>query len=1102
MSLTERDIWILRATVFKAVVCLCFAFIFIPISSQAQDCSLSQDINILDFGTTQLELDVSGLINDDLSSDQALCGVRIVFEHERLENIRITLTSPSGQTVTLVGPGRINATPTPFIDWNILFNDCATANMPDAGIGEVWDNGGGWASFSDYNGTYDPHNGCLEDFNTGSANGTWTLDIENLGEFVGLIQYFELIFCDPEGIDCEPCLVFPGDYEFESPGGVISLCEGEEVSSELLTVNRLPELQTGQSYAYVLRQDDSIIEITTDPVESAELTSGDYQICGLVYDVADENFIFQYSSYTLLEADIADNLFCAGLTDNCLTLRVLPVNESILYELRFCEGDTLEFRGIDITTDFDTILYFPDTSQVACDSIVEIMAFMITLDAEITSSTTEIICGESVFLNALQSTSNLGIDAFMWETANGTLVNDIGPVAEVTGPGMYELILTSDICMDTAIIEITSVDSFLLDIEIENAFCVGDSNVINIMAPQGTSYAFDSNDFIAIDDNSYYSFEEGVFNLEASLGTCIEDTSFQFVIDADEIELLVEVDSINCKTDVATVDVQTNIQNATFRIEGPLNFETGDNPFEIDQPGIYSIEVFDDSGCSASDEFEIIADFAEPVFTVEDIEVDCNTVVPGFNLVLSSPVDSVNWIGPSNYSSNDINAVPVFPGNYEFTVYGQNGCTGSGSADFMLNNVEFEINVLDEPIDCINNVAEICVESPLVIDSIVWGFMNMQETTDDCFVATEGGDLNILVFSGTCATFEIIEVIDEREEIEYELSLSDGSLGCTTDSIVASLILPDPSIIDYEWFLDGNNIGSNEDLIITQPGNYSFEITDLSSFCVENAFFEIELDENSLSEFAFDLVQPNCFPEPGILNLTGLPTNTVFGIFLNEEVLDFRDLPNLELAPGLYELEIIDEFGCSVEADFEVFEGSRVELNLGDDITTIPLIPIQLNAISNLSSSEISELTWTVFDSISCLNCLNPEYYPLQSQIISLEIVDENGCVATDSLLIDISEEKIFYIPNIFTPNNDGSNDDLEIYLSDAINAVFELRIFDRWGNLLLFRPEISGDTSNFVWDGYFNGEEAEIGVYTYMAKLLLIDGSERQIFGQVTLLR
>lgn len=87
-------------------------------------------------------------------------------------------------------------------------------------------------------------------------------------------------------------------------------------------------------------------------------------------------------------------------------------------------------------------------------------------------------------------------------------------------------------------------------------------------------------------------------------------------------------------------------------------------------------------------------------------------------------------------------------------------------------------------------------------------------------------------------------------------------------------------------------------------------------------------------------------------------------------------------------------------------------------------------------------------------------------------------------------------LPNVFSPNGDGINDFIKPSLSRDITS-YEFRIFDRWGNNVY----LSQDPSD-QWDGRFRDKDCAIGVYTATLKCTSVDGIEKLLKGDITLLR
>jgi gliding motility-associated-like protein len=111
--------------------------------------------------------------------------------------------------------------------------------------------------------------------------------------------------------------------------------------------------------------------------------------------------------------------------------------------------------------------------------------------------------------------------------------------------------------------------------------------------------------------------------------------------------------------------------------------------------------------------------------------------------------------------------------------------------------------------------------------------------------------------------------------------------------------------------------------------------------------------------------------------------------------------------------------------------------------------------------------------------------------------VSNSGCTISDTLMIMVMPfpAPIIHVPNVFTPNNDGSNDNFFIdvqYVTD-LNMI----IINRWGNTVHEINSIQG-----YWDGNINGNPADDGVYFFKYEVTGLNGDNLSGHGNVTLIR
>lgn len=150
--------------------------------------------------------------------------------------------------------------------------------------------------------------------------------------------------------------------------------------------------------------------------------------------------------------------------------------------------------------------------------------------------------------------------------------------------------------------------------------------------------------------------------------------------------------------------------------------------------------------------------------------------------------------------------------------------------------------------------------------------------------------------------------------------------------------------------------------------------------------------------------------------------------------------------------------GCKVSDTISVSVEPQPYLELGDDIKLCEQREVELKATTNTEN-----LIWSDGSSDTILITNQSGLYWAEGS---------NFCgTVSDSVLVEIEECVCHvYIPNAFTPNADGTNDNFSIGY-DCIFSKFDFRIFDRWGNII-FKSE----DPDFEW----NGKNIPTGNYTY----------------------
>jgi gliding motility-associated-like protein len=194
------------------------------------------------------------------------------------------------------------------------------------------------------------------------------------------------------------------------------------------------------------------------------------------------------------------------------------------------------------------------------------------------------------------------------------------------------------------------------------------------------------------------------------------------------------------------------------------------------------------------------------------------------------------------------------------------------------------------------------------------------------------------------------------------------------------------------------------------------------------------------------------------------------------------------LSPGKYKVIIVSKDGC-IEADsMMIYQYPVLDPGLGDDTTVCISSEIYLSA----ADSMVSYL-WNN-------GARTQKISAMEKGLFTVTVSNKQGCIASDSVMVSTDPNAVpneLFMPDAFTPNNDGINDVFPSNRYNNLNSFYRLKIFNRWGEEI-FETEVTG----VQWDGTYKGTEAPQDVYVFMVSSVGCDGQERHFRGTFNLLR
>jgi gliding motility-associated-like protein len=192
---------------------------------------------------------------------------------------------------------------------------------------------------------------------------------------------------------------------------------------------------------------------------------------------------------------------------------------------------------------------------------------------------------------------------------------------------------------------------------------------------------------------------------------------------------------------------------------------------------------------------------------------------------------------------------------------------------------------------------------------------------------------------------------------------------------------------------------------------------------------------------------------------------------------------------SIYSVNVSNNGYCGTTATALVNVNPKPSVYAGRDTVFNLKEPMMITAVGD------GKLKWVFGDDISCKDCPSTQIFPIKNSCYVVEAINSFGCRATDEVCIDVSRENVIYIPNTFTPNGDGLND--EFYVSGFGFSDITLEIFDRWGEKLF----ASSDVTN-GWNGKFKSKDCKEDTYIYKLSYKTFGSKLTTTTGHVNLIK
>ena len=346
-------------------------------------------------------------------------------------------------------------------------------------------------------------------------------------------------------------------------------------------------------------------------------------------------------------------------------------------------------------------------------------------------------------------------------------------------------------------------------------------------------------------------------------------------------------------------------------------------------------------------------------------------------------------------------------------------------------------------------------------------------------------------------------LVEQNVALPVIMTSADGILTCDNNDVLISADVQGGSgNYVYSWTTQDGTINGTTDAATAtaiSPGTYQVVVTDQDSYCADSATVDVMADSDVIQSLQTSSNNVSCFGDAnGSVTISAVVGGSEPYDYAWSNGSDGTSLTNL--GPGPVSVTVTDANGCSFEQSWTITEPPLVTADVGDDMQVANGDSVTITLSSNIDPGAMASIEWSG-PFVPCSNCYTVSFIAETSGQIQSIITDSSGCVATASMQLQVVTERNVYTPNVFTPNGDGTNDMFTIF-GKSLVAVDIMTIYDRWGNVVFSQTEFPPNNDQVGWDGTYNGEVMNPGVYVFYANVIHDDGFEEEIIGDITLIR
>lgn len=811
----------------------------------AQSCIL-QNFSIPDDRFVSIPIIISGATTD-LTNDK-ICNITLEFNHESINQLRMSLVSPSGQKIDLLGPATAPSNPSfPPIEYDISLVQCSATAVPALGYSARWDNDQIWFG-SLIQGSYFPYNGCLEGLNTGQINGTWVLEIEDVSQFdVGTLACISIEFCNSKNINTQFCDTRAGSFTIASD----SYCTNEVYNFGAIT--RFPQGQSPSPQyinRYVITSGTRVEAYSDNTLDINQLSAGTYKVCQfsvLAIDTSKLPVVGSIINQGDFGSEFARLGLCGAVSNTCIDLIAKPVKDSVfITPPPICNGSSYQFRNMSFTTQDTFYVPVSAVDPNLCDTIYVIDLKVIDLNPTIVADNPNLACNLSTIQLTALKVGYTNMATYTWSTSDGNITSSNLDTANIDKIGTYNLVVNDQGCSDMTSLTITyDPTTPTLTVSTDTITCT--EPLATIRVTTSSSFAITNIDWMGagtpLPPDGLSIGIPGTYNgLVTHADGCVVPIEARISIDTATIlpQLVANPMDFDCRNrstslSITNAAIFSTTSNYFHRNETSGVFETVSFPENVVSTGIYKVDaVMTRNGCPVS----AIVNVRDTSYIPNvSLETFCRGNEVWVQAVADRPAGTLMWNGPGGavFTPNGLQQRVLIDGAYSLSFTSASGCDAPNTNIQITQRNEFPVfDVADDSISCVMNTVQLKLTQQIATATYSWsGPFNFTSSEAVPTVSAVGQYFGEARFANGCAS-------RDKANITLFISVADPSFApdiivdCSMDTI--QLIPQDIINYRYVWIdsLSPPIISPLNQAIalVQEPGIYRVHAIDRTTNCI------------------------------------------------------------------------------------------------------------------------------------------------------------------------------------------------------------------------------------------------------------------------------